>query len=127
MVRDGPATFGTSLAPSSLMEARHHEPPGRTSRAPSVGTRVRTALAASPQPRARADLLRRGVLPWGAPPRHYCPAPSTWFSTAADRLAIRPADTMLPWSTLVRSVVNIRHPPPSLPRCVVPSPHDVSP
>jgi hypothetical protein len=42
-----------------------------------------------------ADFLGRADLRLGISARHYCPDAHTWFIAVAERLGIRPGDTML--------------------------------
>jgi hypothetical protein len=58
-----------------------------------------------------AEFLSRADLRLGIAARHFCPEASTWFSTVAERLGVRPADTMLQWSTLAKIVAFTRTAP----------------
>lgn len=49
-----------------------------------------------------ADFLSRANLHLGIAARRFCPDAHTWFLTAAERLAIRPGDTMQQWSALAQ-------------------------
>ena len=58
-----------------------------------------------------ADFLSRADLRLGIAARHYCPEAHTWFVALAEQLGLRPADTMLQWSTLAKVTALTRTPP----------------
>jgi hypothetical protein len=61
-----------------------------------------------------ADFLSRADLRLGISARHHCPDAHTWFVTAAERLRIRPGDTMLQWSTLAKITAFTGTPPDAI-------------